>query len=182
MNATILIVETEQRIVDALKNVPRRMHDQLLSANTADEALELLGKAEVDVVISDDNLPDMLGRELLSVVGRHWPTTTRVLLTDKSSLEETRDEVSGDDVDRFYPRPEDTTEADRTIREILQVNDLKRESRRMIESVEGVPMQGNQPLDETIDGPLPVIKLDSHDALENVDDLLDELEDLGRKK
>lgn len=50
-------------------------------ASSAKEALEILGRGDVGVVVSDQRMPQMTGIELLATVAKKWPTVSRVLLT-----------------------------------------------------------------------------------------------------
>ncbi|HEY0093534.1 MAG TPA: sigma-54 dependent transcriptional regulator, partial [Archangium sp.] len=51
------------------------------TASNGQEALVLLGRKPIDVVVSDVRMPGMSGMELLSEVGRSWPDVPVILLT-----------------------------------------------------------------------------------------------------
>ena len=65
--ATLLFVDDEQRVVNLLRMIFRDDY-HVLTANSGAEALDLLGRQPVDVVVSDQRMPDMLGIELLQQV------------------------------------------------------------------------------------------------------------------
>lgn len=53
----------------------------MLAATNAGEALELLARRHVGVVISDQRMPEMSGTELLSRIKSMYPDTVRVILS-----------------------------------------------------------------------------------------------------
>lgn len=55
-------------------------------AASAEQALELLAREEVAVVLADERLPDMRGTELLGLVKERFPDVMRLLVTDVASL------------------------------------------------------------------------------------------------
>lgn len=71
-------VELRRLLVDALEGAGH----QVCSAGDLAHALELAsGLFLPDVVISDLRLPDGDGEKLLQRLGRHWPSTLRILIT-----------------------------------------------------------------------------------------------------
>jgi len=68
---------------DALANEPY----DILSAASAEEALPILDREQVDVVISDEKMPGMSGSEFLAIVRQEYPDTVRMILTGHASLE-----------------------------------------------------------------------------------------------
>lgn len=54
---------------------------ELMSATTGEEALEILKKSQIDVVITDLKMPGMSGLELLSEISRNYPRTAVIFIT-----------------------------------------------------------------------------------------------------
>jgi len=79
----ILFVDDEKYLLNSIKRGLHSYQDtwQMLFATSADEALEMLAKEQVDILVSDFKMPQMSGIELLSVVDTLYPRTLRVLLT-----------------------------------------------------------------------------------------------------
>jgi two-component system cell cycle response regulator len=71
-------------LVDALESEPWR----ILSAGSGDEALALLERHPVEVVLSDQSMPGMQGTELMARVCRAYPHTVRVILSGLSGPSE----------------------------------------------------------------------------------------------
>jgi two-component system cell cycle response regulator len=71
-------------LVDALEDEPWR----ILSAGSAEEALALLERHPVEVVLSDQSMPGMQGTELMARVSRDYPHTVRLILSGLSGPSE----------------------------------------------------------------------------------------------
>ena len=100
----ILFVDDERRILTALRSIFRRKYNVFL-ANSGLEALEILGTQSINVIVSDQRMPNMLGHELLSKVHKHHPETMRLLLTgfmDKEAIIET---INEGEIYRFINKP-----------------------------------------------------------------------------
>jgi len=85
---TLLVVDDDafmrEVLIDALESEPWR----ILSAGSADEALALLERHLVEVVLSDQSMPGMQGTELMARVCRDYPHTVRVILSGLSGPSE----------------------------------------------------------------------------------------------
>jgi DNA-binding NtrC family response regulator len=78
----VLLVDDNSNVRAALL---RSLHSETGLALTAvgsfDEAIAVLGRAAVDVVVADYVMPGRSGADLLSVVAEQYPRVRRVLLT-----------------------------------------------------------------------------------------------------
>jgi HD-like signal output (HDOD) protein len=86
MKKTILFVDDEANIISGLKRMLRGMQDDwdLLFALGGEEALDVIAKNHVDVVVSDMRMPGMDGAELLSIVMERYPDIVRIILSGHS--------------------------------------------------------------------------------------------------
>lgn len=93
MNKTILFVDDEPNILLGLKRMLRSLrHDMdFCFAESGAEALEILAKQEINVIVSDMRMPGMDGATLLTSVMDQYPQIIRIMLTghadDKSILQ-----------------------------------------------------------------------------------------------
>src|SRR5205823_7831690 len=78
--ATVLLVDDEPRVLDSLEAM-LGMDYRVLRTERPPDALELLAREPIAVVISDQRMPGMLGTELLSRSLEVAPETVRILLT-----------------------------------------------------------------------------------------------------
>lgn len=85
----ILFVDDEPAVLGGLENLLRkdRQRWELLFAVGAENALEEMKKAPVDVVVSDMCMPRMDGAALLAKVKADYPTTARLVLSGHAERE-----------------------------------------------------------------------------------------------
>ena len=101
---TLLFVDDEERIVNLLRMMFRGEY-QVLTATSGKEALEILAKHRVEVLVSDQRMPGMLGVELLAEARKRSPATMRILLTGYSDLAAIVGSVNDGEVFRFINKP-----------------------------------------------------------------------------
>ncbi len=100
----VLFVDDEPRVTSALKAIFRREYDVFI-ANSGADALELLKQNKVDVLVSDQRMPKMLGNELLAEVSKLYPQTMRILLTGFMDKKAIVDSINEGEVYRFINKP-----------------------------------------------------------------------------
>lgn len=89
----ILLVDDEPYVVDDLcVSVPWRElgFEQVHKAYSGYEALELLQRYPIDIVVADINMPEMSGLELITIIRRRWKRTRVVMLTGYAEFEYAR--------------------------------------------------------------------------------------------
>jgi len=77
----LLLVDDEVSILSALRRTLRREGYEILCAESAEEALEIVEQEVIDLVISDHKMPGMSGVVLLARVAALQPATARFLLS-----------------------------------------------------------------------------------------------------
>ncbi len=83
----ILVVDDETNIRHSLQKVLEREGYIVHTAETAEEALELLEKQTIQVVLSDQKLPGMSGLDLLRQIKETSPSTEVILITGYGTVE-----------------------------------------------------------------------------------------------
>ena len=86
--AHILLVDDEQQMRAAMEAVLARKGYCLFQCENGKEALELLEKAKVDLIISDMKMPVMTGLELLAEVQEKYPRLPMVMITAYGTIEQ----------------------------------------------------------------------------------------------
>jgi len=77
----ILVVDDDVHLLKAVKHLLEDEHSSVLTASGPYQAIQVLEKTEVDIIITDEVMPEMNGVELLEIVCKRWPKTYRVLFT-----------------------------------------------------------------------------------------------------
>ena len=78
--ARILVVDDDPVLRRTLVRILESLFDIVLAESVAG-ALEELERSPYDVVLSDDKMPDGLGRALLATIRLRYPSTRRVLMS-----------------------------------------------------------------------------------------------------
>jgi HD-like signal output (HDOD) protein/CheY-like chemotaxis protein len=86
---TVLFVDDEPRLLEAVVRMlrPYRAEWNVLTAPSGSEALTILGKQPIDVVVSDMRMPGMNGAELLEKIAERHPGVVRFILSGQSDRE-----------------------------------------------------------------------------------------------
>lgn len=117
---SILIVDDEEYVINSIVRLLRYEGYIILSARDSSQALALLSKNRVDLVISDYKMPQMSGLELLIEVRRLYPETMRVILTGYADMKETIAAAERGDIHRFIEKPWHNEEFKVLIKELLK--------------------------------------------------------------
>lgn len=125
---TILFVDDEPHILGGLQDALRRYPFTVLTALSGALALKLLEVTPVDVVVSDERMPNMRGSEFLSLVRQRYPETIRIMLTGQASLAAAIQAINEGEVYRFLTKPYSAARLATTIRAALQVRGVRDES------------------------------------------------------
>ncbi|SFV01440.1 EAL domain-containing protein [Pseudoduganella namucuonensis] len=104
---TLLLLDDEPGILYALVRLFRREGYRILVAHNAREALELLAAHAVQVVISDQRMPEMNGTEFLARARELYPETVRILLSGYADLKEVTDAVNRGAIYKCLSKPWD---------------------------------------------------------------------------
>ncbi|HEU4852715.1 MAG TPA: response regulator [Telluria sp.] len=109
----ILIVDDETNVLSALVRALRLHRDGELEFETFSdpyEALKRCSLAEFDVVISDFNMPQMTGVELLSALKQIAPDTVRMMLSAATEFATVSSAINEAEVFRYIAKPWDTAQ------------------------------------------------------------------------
>lgn len=124
---TVLFVDDE---VSILQEIQRLFSDdaalRLLVASSGEEALEIVRKEEVWLVVSDNQLPGLSGIELLERIRHISPTTGRILMTAHADLKTAIDAINISEAFRFIIKPWDNAELKFIVQEGLERSEVIR--------------------------------------------------------
>lgn len=118
---TLLLVDDEVGVLNALSRLFRREGYTILATPSALEALKLLAQHTVQVVISDQRMPEMSGTEFLSRVRMLYPDTIRIVLTGYTDLESVTDAINRGAIYKFLTKPWDDDHLRELIRESFRL-------------------------------------------------------------
>jgi DNA-binding NtrC family response regulator len=111
---TLLVVDDEEAITASIADMFRGRY-QVLTAQSAEEALAQFNTSDIAVVISDQRMPRMNGAELLALIANSKPEATRIMLTGYSDLEAVVSAVNEGKVYSYMTKPWRTGELETTV-------------------------------------------------------------------
>ena len=111
---TILYVDDEENNLFSFKAVFRIKYN-VLTALSGDEALEILSKKQVHIIITDQRMPEMTGVQFLEKVLVKFPDPVRVLLTGYTDMGAVVDAVNKGKIFHYLAKPWNEEELDLTI-------------------------------------------------------------------
>lgn len=117
---TLLLLDDEKNILRALSRVLRQDGYQILTATKAQDAFELLAKHEVQVILSDQRMPEMNGTEFLSTVKELYPDTIRIILSGYTDLKSVTEAINEGAIYKFLTKPWDDGQLRSNVHEAFQ--------------------------------------------------------------
>lgn len=141
---TILCVDDEKSILNALKRLLRKEGYQLLFANSGKEGLDILKENQVHLVISDQRMPGMSGTEFLEIVKDKYPDALRIILTGYSDIDSITESINKGNIYKFFFKPWNDLRLKSEIRQITEQIDLIQTNKQLDEAV----VQKNKELHE----------------------------------
>ncbi|WP_164844353.1 EAL domain-containing protein [Azoarcus sp. DN11] len=122
---TLLLVDDEPSIQSAVRRILRREGYTLLFAGSAAEALDLLARHAVGVVISDFRMPGMDGVQFLDKVRALYPQTTRMILSGYADIAMITSAINRGAIFRFLHKPWDDRELLEAVRDAFEHFELQ---------------------------------------------------------
>ena len=118
--ASILVVDDEERILTALKSL-FRLHYHVFATTDGNQALDFLKRQKIHVIISDQRMPIMPGVELLRQARDISPSSVRILLTGYSDLASIVGSINDGEVYRFISKPWNNQELQQIVAEAVTI-------------------------------------------------------------
>lgn len=131
---SLLIVDDEREILRTLTLTFAEDYE-VFTASTGVEALSILEKQEIALIIADQRMPGMTGVELLERSIHAAPDAIRMILTGYTDTASLIDAINNGRIYRYVTKPWDRQELRVTIRRALDSYDLARENRRLLDEL-----------------------------------------------
>ena len=132
---TILVVDDEPDVVQSVKDL-LRLDYNVLGTTRTDDAVQLMEEHEVDVIMTDQRMPEMTGVELLSKIKGPYPESTRLLFTGYADIRAVIEAINQGNVYRYITKPWDPDELQTIIREACERHDLIVQRRVLMDELE----------------------------------------------
>ncbi|MDY6880564.1 MAG: response regulator [Desulfatiglans sp.] len=124
---TVLFVDDDNGILNALKRVLRSEPYKCLLADSGRKALEILEKESINVIVTDLEMPEMDGFTLLKEVRKKYPDIIRLILSGRTDTVSVLDSINTGNVYRYIMKPWNGVEVKTTIRQAIDLFNLEKE-------------------------------------------------------
>jgi len=138
---TLLLVDDEPDILLSLEGLLRREF-RLFTAENGTDALQIVQAESIQVILSDQRMPDMMGDELLAQVARLSPATIRILLTGYADIQDVIRALNTGGLYRYLTKPWDLDELKSVLEDAVELysqhqrrEDLNREKMKFAEDI-----------------------------------------------
>jgi len=174
MTPKVLFVDDEPSTLELLRRSLRNEKYVIFTASSAVEALAVMKKQQIDVVVSDEVMPGMSGTDLLAMIRRLYPGTIRIILTGHPDVDVIAKAMSDGGVYRFFTKPWNKIDLAVTISQAIaqkrlaeKHRNLKGEYKKQAEALDKLEKQhpGITKLNTDADGVIVIDDVDDADEI-----------------
>ena len=130
----ILYVDDEISNLNVFKNTFRRNYN-IFTAESAIEGLEILDREKIDLILTDQRMPEMSGVEFLKKVMLKYPEPSRILITAFTDFNALKDAVNEAKIFQYIQKPWEEGEIQKIIDNALEIHYLKEKNMELTEKL-----------------------------------------------
>ncbi len=123
MQQALLIVDDEVNILNALQRLLENEGYQIYSCTNGSDALDILAKHDVQVIISDQFMPGMTGSDLLIKIKAQYPHILRIILSAYSDFNVIKEAINEGAIYKFLSKPWQNDALLRVVKEAFRVTE-----------------------------------------------------------
>jgi len=142
---SILYIDDEENNLISFKSTFRRDY-HIHVASTGKAGLEIMEKHNIQLVITDQRMPDMTGIEFLEKIVPLYPDCMRMIMTGFSDMDAIIQAINKGNIYRYVSKPWNREELQITIESALEVYNLKSQNKHLIEDLK----EANQNLERKV--------------------------------
>lgn len=131
----LLIIDDEVDITKALVRQFRRKYNVFASTDATD-ALKVMEKEKIQVVLSDQRMPGMTGVDFFAQIKDKYPDALKLILTGYSDIEAVIGAINEGQVFRYVKKPWNPDELETIIREAFEKYELITNNRKLMANLQ----------------------------------------------
>jgi YesN/AraC family two-component response regulator len=132
---TILCVDDEENILRSLQRLLRKENYRILTASSGEEGLKVLKENDVQLVISDQRMPEMSGTEFLAALKTNYPDVLRIILSGYTDVDSITESINQGHIYKFLLKPWNDQNLKLEIKQALEQYDLIQANKKLDEKV-----------------------------------------------
>lgn len=130
-NYNLLIIDDELEITKSIARQFRKKY-KVFTATSALEGIELMEKEHIQVIISDQRMPEMTGVDFFGIIKDKYPDALKLLLTGYADIEAVIGAINEGQVFRYVTKPWNPEELDTILKEAFEKYELITKNRRLM--------------------------------------------------
>lgn len=127
---SVLYVDDELNNLISFKAAFRIKYN-ILTAISGEEAINLLKKNEVNIIITDQRMPQMTGVEFLENILHEYPDPIRILLTGYADMNAVVDAINKGKIFHYLTKPWNEEELDMAITKAYEVYKMRMDEKQV---------------------------------------------------
>ena len=131
MGGNVLIIDDEPENLFALEKILSAEY-KVFATTSPDEALEFVRNERIDVILTDQRMPEKLGTELLKDVKDENDDNVRMILTGYTDVKDLIDCINAGLIYRYLVKPWNSEEIKGVVRQAVDVISQRRTMNRML--------------------------------------------------
>jgi len=143
----ILFIDDEDANLRVFKSTFKWDYD-VITASSASKAKEILNQEPVDLILTDQRMPDVTGVEFLESIIPDFPDIPRIIITGYSDVESIIEAVNKGRIFQYITKPWDKYEVQIAIEKALGESQLKSKNKHLITSLKESNIQLKSALKE----------------------------------
>jgi signal transduction histidine kinase len=133
--SSLLYVDDTKVNLILFQEVFKKDYDLVLT-EFPEEALKILEEREIQVIVTDQRMPDMTGTELLEIVAEKYPNIRRYLLTAYTDAETVIEAVNVGKVHGYISKPFKADEIRASINSSIEIYQLREKNEQILNELE----------------------------------------------
>ncbi|NQZ75488.1 MAG: response regulator [Ekhidna sp.] len=130
----ILYVDDEPHNLRVFKSSFRRYYN-VLTAESAYDAIEILKENKIHLVVTDQKMPGMTGTQFLEQIKPDYPEAISMIITGFSDIDDITNAINKCGIYSYITKPWDAREVKLTIEKALEVYSLRNEKESLIQEL-----------------------------------------------
>lgn len=130
----ILYLDDEVNNLESFKANFRKLYE-IHTALTVSEANLILRNNEIEIIITDQRMPNISGVEFLESIIEEYPDPIRMLLTGYADIEAVIDAINKGKIYHYTTKPFNADELKITIDRAYEVYSLRKENKELMKSL-----------------------------------------------
>lgn len=130
----ILYVDDEVSNLNVFKNTFRRDYN-IYTAESAKKGIEILEEEKIDLILTDQRMPEMTGVEFLKKIISKYPEPNRILITAYTDFGALKEAVNEAKIFQYIQKPWDEKNIKKTINNALEIYSLRQKNLQLTEEL-----------------------------------------------